>query len=206
MRLAIVGAGGFSREVADLAHDCGHIVVGFVDECVRGKHSPTGLPIVGALVELNVDAVVLGFGDTACRESVYRDLSTAVDFVTLVHPTAYVSSSAELGRGALLLQNVVVNANAQIGVNVILNVGCCVAHDADVGDHSHLAPGVQLSGAASVGIGCFCGTSSVVLPQIRVGASCTLGAGAVVTRDVTSGMTVVGIPARPLESSNGGDR
>jgi acetyltransferase-like isoleucine patch superfamily enzyme len=41
----------------------------------------------------------------------------------------------------------------------------------------------------------------VVLPRITVGAWSTVGAGAVVTCDVPAGVTVAGVPARPLAVS-----
>jgi acetyltransferase-like isoleucine patch superfamily enzyme len=43
------------------------------------------------------------------------------------------------------------------------------------------------------------GAGAVVLPKLTVGADAVLGAGAVAVRDVAPGITVVGVPARPLE-------
>lgn len=198
MRLAIVGAGGFSREVADLALACGHTIVGFVDDYLRGEHLATGLPIVGSVGELPVDAAVIAIGDVVSRESMFERLREVVDLATLVHSSACLSPSAVLGRSSLVMQNVVVSAGACVGANVILNVGCYIAHDCVVGDHSHLAAAVQLGGGSSIGSRTLCGTSSVVLPRVRVGDRCLLGSGAVVTRDVADGVAVVGVPARPL--------
>lgn len=198
MRLAIVGAGGFSSEVVDLAVACGHEVVGFVDDSVRGEHSLSKLPIVGSWSDLAIEAAVIAIGDTASRASMFERMEGVIEVITLVHPSACVSASATLGRGTLVMQNVVVNAEACVGENVILNVGCCVAHNCVVGDHCHVAPAVQLAGGSSVGSRTFCGTSSVVLPGISVGDRCSLGAGAVVTKDVPDHATVVGVPARPV--------
>jgi maltose O-acetyltransferase len=36
------------------------------------------------------------------------------------------------------------------------------------------------------------------LPGIRIGNNVRVGAGAVVTRDVADGLTVIGVPAKPL--------
>jgi serine acetyltransferase len=56
-----------------------------------------------------------------------------------------------------------------------------------------------VAGGASVGDGVFMALGSIVLPKIHVGDWATVGAGAVVTKPVDPGLTVVGIPARPLE-------
>ena len=44
------------------------------------------------------------------------------------------------------------------------------------------------------------GSGVVVLAGVRIGAGALVGAGAVVTRDVSPGETVIGIPARPFAS------
>ena len=49
--------------------------------------------------------------------------------------------------------------------------------------------------------GCSVGAGAVLLPGIRVGARAMVGAGAVVIRDVPDGATVVGNPARIVESA-----
>lgn len=197
MRLAVFGAGGFSREVYDLVLSCGHTVVGFVDDVVGPTHSPSGLPVHRSVDGMDVNGVVIAVGDTVQRERLATLIEARTSLVTLIHPSACVSPSAQIGKGSLVMQNVVVNAQAVVGQSVILNVGCCVAHDCSVGDFCHIAPAVQLAGGSTVGARTFCGTASVILPGVAVGAGCMLGAGAVVNRNVSDGLTVVGVPARP---------
>jgi acetyltransferase-like isoleucine patch superfamily enzyme len=44
-------------------------------------------------------------------------------------------------------------------------------------------------------------TNAVILPAVVVGCDCRIGAGAVVTQNGEDGLTVVGIPARPIKET-----
>ena len=58
---------------------------------------------------------------------------------------------------------------------------------------------MSLSGGVSAGNGSTVHTRAAVNPQVTIGAGATVGAGAVVIRDVPAGITVVGVPARPIQ-------
>ncbi|MGB4581276.1 MAG: acetyltransferase [Coriobacteriia bacterium] len=197
MRFLVIGAGGHSREVADLITACGHENAGFQDAAVTGAHRPTGLPVVREVHEVPAEAATVAVGDPRARERLFAQLVGEFSVPALVHPSACVSSYAAVGDGAQVMQNVVVSSEARVGANVILNVGCFVAHDTSVGDHTHIAPGVLMSGGSSVGQRCLIGAGAVLLPGVSVGSDCVVGAGAVVTTDVPDGGIVTGVPARP---------
>ena len=43
------------------------------------------------------------------------------------------------------------------------------------------------------------GSNATILPDLRIGEGALIGAGAVVTKNVSKGEIVVGIPARPIK-------
>jgi sugar O-acyltransferase (sialic acid O-acetyltransferase NeuD family) len=198
MRFAVFGAGGHSREVADVVVACGHEVAGFVDDSADGPHRPTGLAVVREAGELTADAATIAIGDPSARAALYETLRGVIALPALVHPSAAVSMYARVGEAAQVMQNVVISSTAEVGENVIVNVGAFVAHDCAVGAHTHLAPGSVLSGGARVGERVVIGASATVLPGVTVGDGATVGAGAVVTKDVPAGAVVAGVPARDV--------
>jgi sugar O-acyltransferase (sialic acid O-acetyltransferase NeuD family) len=197
VRLLILGAGGFAKEVADVVLRTGHEIAGFFEEqpSRRGR-PPHDAPLLGKIPDLGFDGIVVGVGDSALRRRFYDAYAGGHECPSLVDPSAVVSRFARIGVGSLVMQGCVVSADVVVGRNVLLNVGCYVAHDCGVGDHAHLAASVMLGGGSRIGTGAFCGTSAVVLPDICIGAWAVCGAGAVVTRDIPDGAVARGVPAR----------
>jgi acetyltransferase-like isoleucine patch superfamily enzyme len=65
-------------------------------------------------------------------------------------------------------------------------------------DGVHICPGAHLAGEVQIGASSWIGIGSSVCQGIRIGSRVTVGAGAVVTEDVLDGVTVLGVPARPI--------
>lgn len=205
-RIAVFGAGGHGKVVADIALASGRRVVAFIDdEPSRHGGRIWDVPVVswerftGEAGPWSGAAVAMAIGSNAAREAcTARVRSGGVSLATLVHPSAVVARSARIGEATVVMATAVVNPDAVVGEGSIVNTGAVVEHDCVLGEFVHLSPNAALGGGVHVGPRTHLGLGAVVLPLVRVGADVRVGAGAVVHRAVDDGLTVAGVPARPL--------
>ncbi len=197
--LFIYGAGGHGRVVADAAVAAGWIVAGFIDDHRAGEREAGWMILDHEDLDEHPSAVVhvaIGAGEVRrlICERLQREGRT---LVTIVHPTAWVSPSAELAENVYVGPQAAINAAATIDIGAIINTSAVVEHHCHMGAFSHLSPGAALAGAAQLGVLSTMGTNASAIPQVRIGDRCIIGAGAAVIEDIRDGQTVMGVPARP---------
>jgi len=202
-RLAIVGAGGHGRVIADAAQCGGWTEVEFYDDSWPGAGSMSGAwPIRGDIALLlerlhEYDGVIVGVGDNRGRAALQQRLQGAgAPLACIIHPSAIISRHASLGAGCAVFARAVVNAGAQVGAGVILNTGCTIEHDCLLDDFVHVGPNAGLGGGVRIGRHSWIGLGANVNHLIRIGCNSTIGSGATVISDVPDAVVAVGTPAR----------
>lgn len=200
----ILGTHSLAPEIADLAADAGREVAAFAenldpDRCKEELH---GLPVLW-IDDLSGFAstheAVCGLGTT--RRSLFVDqvAKLGMDFATIIHPTARVSTKSHIGEGSIVSAGAVIAAYSVIGRHVLINRGVLIGHDTRVGDYASIQPGANVAGLCSIGEATWVGIGAVVSDRVNVGANSVVGAGAVVITDVPDNVTVVGVPARVVK-------
>ena len=191
-KVYLYGASGHAKVVADLAR-LNHVDVPCMVDDNESVKSLVGKPVVHCADGLS--PMIVTIGNCQTRRSVVQSLG-AIDFMSLVHPSAILADSVQIGRGTVIMAGTIVNPYAVIGDHCIINTGASIDHECVIHDFVHIAPHVTLCGAVEVGEGTWVGAGVTVLQGIHIGKDCFIGAGAVVVRDVPDGTLCYGNPAR----------
>lgn len=137
--LLIIGAGGHGQVVAECAEVCGYERIDFLDD----NHPDT----VGRVEQLenmanDYDGVIVSIGNNDIRrELIVRLQNINALLIAMIHPRAYVSHTAIVGSGSIILPGAVIHTNASIGTGCIISIGALIDHDAVVEDFSHINTG-----------------------------------------------------------------
>jgi len=202
--LYIIGAGGHGKVVLNAARTMEtYTTIFFLDDdpAKHGRHIMNA-EVVGPASVLPDPAPgldvfpAIGFDNELRLAILRRLLDRGYSVPVLVHASAYVAPTAELGLGSVVMAQGVVNPDARLGLGCIVNTGATVDHDCELRDGVHLAPGVHLSGNVIVGARTLVGTGANIIHGMNVGADCVIGAGAAVVSDIPDGVVAVGVPAR----------
>jgi sugar O-acyltransferase (sialic acid O-acetyltransferase NeuD family) len=202
----VYGASGHGKVVADILLSCKSSTLrGFIDDNdgLRGT-LVLGLPVLGNSKWLQERArsglsiyVALGIGDNSIRKRVAegcRDIG--IEMATIVHPSAHVSTFANIGSGSVVMAQAAINPGASIGEGVIVNTSSSIDHDVVMGDFSHAAPNSCMGGNSRLGRLSHLGLGASVIQGVTIGERTVIGAGAVVVRDIPDDVVAVGVPAR----------
>ena len=209
-KIAIIGAGGFGREVKTLIDDINKInpmyeIIGFFDDGIEKGTLINGLPVLGEIssinnIEYNLN-LALGIGVPAIKEKTIRSIiNNRVVYPILIHPTTIISNDdVSIGKGTIICAGNIITCNINLKDFITLNLSCTVGHDTIIEDFSSFMPAVNISGEVLIEKNVYVGTGAKIINQLSIGESTVIGAGAVVSKSIPANCTAVGIPAKPIK-------
>src|SRR5215510_2464840 len=185
--LAVYGSGGFAREVAWLANDCGWDVLCFIDDDPAKTNRAINEIVVYSCDEAAKrfpnTAVVAGIGSPSARATVtQKAIGRGFRPMSLVHPRVEKSRWLNLGCGVVICAGNILTTNITIGDHAQINLDCTIGHDVELGEYATLAPGVHVSGYVTIGKRAYIGTGAAIINgtaerRLVIGDDAVIGAG-----------------------------
>ena len=197
-KLIVVGAGGHAGSVADAARSAGFSIVGFFDgstDRTTGKLEASD-SLDG--VDLEATGFALGIGANYAREDAYATIKNSYPgarFPVIVHSSAWVSPSANLAEGAVVMSMASVGPGCSVGLGSLMNTGSSLDHDSKMGSFASLGPGARTGGNVTIGERSVVGLNAGILQGISVGSDTVIGAHSLVNKDTPDSAVAYGTPA-----------
>ena len=208
----IIGAGGFGRDVLDTIYEINKIrrtflISGVIDEDGAKKgESLYGTSVLGNLSVFQTEKfrksmvrAIVAIADPRVKERIVNSLKGKVEWETIVHPKAFISSTAKVGEGSIIQCFSAINANVVLGKHCIINSNCVIGHDTVIENYSSFMHMCGIMGNCKISERTYVGAGAVSLQGITIGSDAVIGAGSVVINDVEASATVVGNPARRIK-------
>lgn len=146
--LLILGAGGHGVVVKEVAEACGYDKIDFLDD--NFPHA------IGKISELEnfkeYKSVFVSIGNNTIRKQLLdKACELGYDTPALIHPDAYISSSANIHEGTIVEPKAIINSNVEIGRGCIVSIGAVIDHNACIDEFAHINAGTAVKSAAHVG-------------------------------------------------------
>ncbi|UII24852.1 acetyltransferase [Fulvivirga maritima] len=201
-KIAIYGAGGLGREVLTIINAINSEkatwdFIGFFDDSAPN--------VLGGINELNSWreplSLIIAIGNPSVKKGLETHIENDfIDYATLIHPRAILADdNIEVGKGSVVGAGAILTTNIEIGDHVLLNLNVTIGHDCQIGSFCSIMPGANISGQVTLDEAVLVGSGANILNGIMVGRKAKVGSGATVTKNVPSKITVVGVPAKPIQ-------
>jgi sugar O-acyltransferase (sialic acid O-acetyltransferase NeuD family) len=206
--IILIGAGGHCISCIDILRLAKTFhIVGILD--IHGKvgENLDGIEIIGTDDDIPLFAkkyknFLISVGQIKSNEIRFRVFNTVKqnggNLPFIVSPRAYVSPSAFIDEGTIIMHNALVNSKAVIGKNCIINTGALIEHEARIGDNCHISTHAIVNGQSIIGKNSFLGSNSVIGNNVSLPEGIILSAGACMLKSITTSGTYFGNPARKI--------
>jgi sugar O-acyltransferase (sialic acid O-acetyltransferase NeuD family) len=195
MEHAIIGAGGFGREIK-AAMGIPNIKF-FVDDSYENlDNNILGL----SKFDPKKYSVVIAIADPRDRYNVVQRLPKETKYFTFIDPSAQIhDDNIQIGEGSIICAGTIITTNVKIGKHAHINLITTIGHDCTIGDYFTTAPGVQISGNETIGNRVYFGTRSCIKQKLTICDDVTIGMNSGVVKNITEPGIYVGTPAQKLK-------
>ena len=207
-KLLVLGCGGHSKEVTEVAEAIGFNDISYLDKS-NDEIFFLGRQIVQKVNENYNGYFFVAIGDNYLREQVYSQFlieNKLAKCITLVHPNSCVSFRCSIGEGTIVMPLSVVNSSTKLGKGVIINTSSSIDHDSNLMDFCSLAPGVNTGGNVSVGMRSAISIGASIKHGVEIGNDVVVGGSSLVLEDIEDNCVFYGIPSKYIRRRKLGEK
>lgn len=205
--IILFGASGQARSVIEVIEAQGEYrILGLIDSYKNPGERFGNYSILGGESDIpelagknGCVSFFVAVGDNFHRQKITARIVQGVAgavFVTVIHPTAYISCSAQLGLGSVVMPGAIVRAGVCVEDGCIVNTKASLDHDCHLNDYSSIGPGATLSGSVNVGERTAVGTGVMIREKTSIGDDVVIGTGAAVVDDIPEKVMAFGNPCQ----------
>jgi len=196
MKRALIGAGGFAREIkahiGDVTMRC------FVDDVFWRENNNYIYPL--SQFNPNEYEILVAIGDPKDRYDMIQRLPKETKYFTYIHPSAQIlGQDVTIGKGSIICAGCILTTNIIIGDHAHLNLQTTIGHDCIIGNYFTTAPGAKVSGNCLIHDGVYIGTNASIKQKISIHSFATIGLNAGVVKSIEDSGTYIGIPAKKIK-------
>jgi len=203
--IILIGGGGHCKSCIEIINSTGkYHIAGILDLPSELGKKILGVKVIGNDDDYlkfheqeNVFFITVGqIKNAELRKRIFQNLKAIrAQIETIIAPTAYVSETAKIGEGSIVMHN----SDVKIGSNNIINTGAILEHDVTIGNHNHISTGTIINGDCTIGDENFIGSGANIANNINIGNQTIIGSGTVVINNIDNSGVYVGNPVRKIE-------
>lgn len=206
--ILIIGAGGLGRTVYNYLQELEEYNIKFsIKGFLDGKNDALArfsgyAPIISSVEDYSPsdnDLFICPLGDIFSKKKYTQIiLDKGGQFFTLIHPSARVMKDAKIGSGSIIAPLCTIGSGTIIGEHCLIQCFSVIAHDVKIGDWSRVDTHAVCTGGAVVGKNVTIHTGAIINQKVHVEDNAKVGAGCFVFKNIKTGKTVFGNPAKEL--------
>ena len=199
-KIIISGTGGHAKACIDvIEEEKKYKIIGLIEKNKSNKNKFMNYPILGQDKDLkkfkeknlNIFIAIGQIKNSSSRENMFNHLTSRGYILPIViSPRAYISKKAVIGKGSIIMHDVIINSFSKIGKNCIINNKSLIEHSSVIGNHTHISTGVIINGDCEVGNNSFIGSGSVIKEGTYIGNNCVVGMGQIIKKDIKDNQIV----------------
>ncbi len=201
--LLIIGCGSHAEVVSETAYSLGYDELKYFDSNKKNPREFKGKKLIKDMPKNFNGEYFIAIGHNFFREAFeleFKSQNPNSNLVSLLHPNSFISKSAKVEEGVLVLPMSTIHTNVHLKRGVIININSCVDHNSEINEFSSLAPNSSVGGNVKIGKRSALLIGSSCISGVEIGEDVVIGASSCVHSKIDSNSICIGSPSRKIKS------